>query len=160
MKMITSIQSPVGVSSFTATLYHSAKPEDLMLEAVGFYQILGKKIPAGDHYEIEIIKPDDNFFMEHKLHVHASPKIGGNFVCYPRQIPTIDRAKEVFNMWCLGAVLTVTRGIDLNTVYSGECKGNEELFLSVMREKYGISIIETGFEDYWVEQKAPPTHSP
>jgi|ERR1035437_691855 hypothetical protein len=130
---------------YLALARRSMKPEDLFMDPVNFYEAFAKKIPLGEHYELEIIEPPKDFFAKHVLHVHISAKNGRPFVCYPPQVPTLERAAEVFSFWCLGTALTVSRQIDLNTVFSGECHGDEKKFLQVMREKYHVHLVMTKF---------------
>lgn len=102
---------------------------------------MGKKIPRR-HHELEILNPVTRALRRKPLHVHKSEKRRHLFVCYPFAIPTVEKAVEIFRVWCAGVVLTWDHSVDLNTVHEGECKCDNTEFFCVLERRFGIRIGE------------------
>jgi hypothetical protein len=141
IKIVVLIKTPKEAClEFAAIVHESDSVSGFYLDPVEFYQKWGGEIPHGNHLELEIIGPGEAFFRDRKLHVHASARSSNPFVCYPRQIETLERALMVFRIWCVGTVGFIEAGIDLNVSYSQECNGDDSYFFQYMREKYGIEV--------------------
>lgn len=134
---VMTIMSKQGSYRFAAIFHPAEKPEDFHLDPVTFYEQWGKSIPQGLHYEVEIIEPEEKFFEQHVLHIARSRKNGKLFICYPRPIPTLEDAVQVFRTWCLGSVLTITNQIDLNTILK-QAGGDKQNMEEILNEQFGI----------------------
>lgn len=146
MKISIVTTSKQGERTFTAKIHKATSPKDFQLDAETFYQQSGGVIPEGVHHELEIIWPDRSFFNAHKLHIHRCGN-GQLFVCYPRQIPTPQGAKDIFEIWCVGTMCTIVEKVDLNTLFSQECEDDPNKFFAVASERHGIRIISSEFDE-------------
>ena len=141
MKIHISVRSRTGVHHFGAIAYAHASPEQFHMDPVDFYKKWGGSIPPIPHFELEIVEPERAVLEKQVLHTHKSRFGDMLFVCYPLHIPTMERAWEVFQTWCIGTVGTIVENVDLNTIYSQECENDKEKFLKVMHERFGIYLI-------------------
>ncbi|MDO8564540.1 MAG: hypothetical protein Q7R88_00945 [bacterium] len=138
MKITLSVRTLKGTHTFVGRLHVHTDPKQFFLDPTTFYGKWGA-IPEGTHHELEIIEPPSDVLKKYALHVHASAKSENPFVCYPLPLPTLEKAIEIFRIWCVGAACTMDCGIDLNTVYSQTCQNRETLFFEVMRERYDVT---------------------
>jgi len=142
MNTLITVQGREKRYGFSAVIHKHTSPATFLLDPENFYQKWGKSVPEGLHHEIEIIRPSPEALRVKVIHVHESPKCTGLLICYPLHIPTIAKATSVFRTWALGTVLTWETDIDLNTLRDGECKGDDSLFESILKERHGISLGE------------------
>ncbi len=142
LKVILMVESKNGQHQFVALIREAKDLESFHLEPEEFYKKWGLVIPDPPHHEIEIAQPGEEFFRQHKLHIHRSRKTNVPFVCYPTRMGTMDEAKRVFRTWCLGSVATIVEGIDLNTIYTLECGCDAERMEKLLRERHEIYIEE------------------
>jgi hypothetical protein len=63
---------------------------------------------------------------------------------YPSQLSTPKKSMDMFRVWCLGTVLRIEYGVDLNTVFE-ECRGDMQVFIVTMIEKYQIVAVNESF---------------
>lgn len=138
---------------FVVRLHKSTTPEGLLLDPVSFYKDYGA-IPEGENHELEIVEPSDEFLKGHPLHVHHSFKDNLPMVCYPKPIPTISRAFEVLEMWCLGSACTIVHGVDLNTIYEKEIEHDESRFRPHLAVKYSTVVVQSSILSH-DDTKAP-----
>lgn len=138
MRISVAVASPTSEHCFKARVCFSCKQDGLYLSPTEFYGRYGT-VPVGENYELQIEKPEGEGLKG--LHVHLSEKTGKPFVCYPLPIPNLERAQELFCIWCLGAVMALKR-VDLNIVFSQEF-GDEAKFRRVVQESYGIHIARS-----------------
>ena len=142
LKTVLTVESKKGQYKFVALILRAEDPGSLHLEPVEFYKKWGLVIPDFPHHEIEISQPGEEFFHQHKLHIQRSRKTGTPFICYPTRMGTVEEATRIFRTWCLGSVATIVEGIDLNTIYTVECKCNAEHMEKLLRERYEICVEE------------------
>ncbi len=140
MKLTIKVATKRGIHQFAVIIHALDSPDQFHMDPVGFYEKYSKSIPRGIHHELEIVEPDESLFERHFLHVHKSRKTGKLFICYPLHVPDTQKAREVFETWCLGSVATIEEGVDLNTIYSAECDNDRWKFISLMRSRYGIYV--------------------
>lgn len=140
MKTIFNVISPNGTNRFVANLHQHTSPDQFFLHPEDFYRKWGNSVPEGTHYEIEILEPSTEVLRRKTVHVHDVARSSNLFICYPLHIPTLEKAVQVFKTWCLGTVLTWEYDIDLNTLRDGECKGDDALFIEILRERHGITL--------------------
>ncbi len=130
---------------FVAQVHRHINPRQFFLDPKKFYFKWGKKIPQGTHYELELLEPSIKVLRETPIHVHASSRSKNLFVCYPRPIPTLEKAIEIFTVWCVGTACTWDFKIDINTVHNN-CKGDNRRFLNIMKKwrriEYEIQICD------------------
>ncbi len=112
-------------------------PEKFHLHPTEFYEKWGKSIPQGNQHELEIIMPGEKFFKEHTLHVARSRFTNAPFICYPKEMSELTNAITVLRAWCLGSVLTILKGVDLNTVLTS-CGDDLEKVQDKIKDEYGI----------------------
>jgi len=141
MQIRMTIRNGRAEADFAAIVHRSTGSAELQLDPDSFYRKFASKAPEGIHYELEISYPSDGFLDIHKLHTHRSVKTGKLFVCYPLEIPTLERATRIFEIWCLGVALTIARGIDLNTVMN-EFGNDEGQVIKAMRDRYDTYLKE------------------
>ncbi|KKU78309.1 MAG: hypothetical protein UY03_C0001G0047 [Parcubacteria group bacterium GW2011_GWA2_47_64] len=139
MKLIVTATTPSASHRFAALLHAHSSSRTFFLDPNTFYKKWGKKVPRR-HHEIEILEPSIEILLAQKLHVHKSDKSSNLFVCYPLAIRTPETAMELFRVWCAGVVLTWECRVDLNTIYSQECKDDEEKFFRVLMRRYKITV--------------------
>ena len=146
MKIAITVTSKNRSHRFVALVHLASSLNQFHLDPLDFYLKYGNSIPPDNHHELELLELPTE--MEHyPLHIHKSRFTGKPFVCYPQSIPSIERAKVVFTVWCVGSVSTAFEGIDLNSVYSKECKDNAAEFFQLMKSRYGIAITEITTSD-------------
>lgn len=145
MKLNLFVFSSRSNRKFLAKVHVHTSSKQFFLDPKGFYFKYGKEIPHGHHYELELLEPSTKMLRQTPIHVHASKRSPNLFVCYPRPIPTLEKAIEIFTVWCVGTVATWDFKVDLNTVHA-KCKGNNRRFLKTMKRKYeiqyGVEILD------------------
>lgn len=125
--------------SFTALIHEVASPEGLRL-GPDFYRTFGK-IPEGLHHEVELVDPGLDFCKQYGLHMHRDTE-GKPFMCFPYSLPTPEKTLFIYKVWCVGAVLRVETGIQMNTEITEKCRGDLGEFLLRANEVHGISVLE------------------
>ena len=144
MRILVTVQPSAATRSdpygFSALIRQSMNPAGLFLSPEGFYGKFGR-VPDGLNFELELV---GTCGIDPKiLHTHVSEKNGRPFMCYPHPIPSLERALELFEIWCLGAVMTLNHGVDMNTVFTQECGGDEAKFREMVARRYGLSVARS-----------------
>lgn len=123
---------------FRCTIHHSKSSEELLIEPE-FYTRYGKTgIPSDDHYELELVETPWLPQGKHPIHIHHNTRSGRNFVCWPNELRTIEEAKDLFRVWCVGTTYTLIHGNDFVTLFEGDFKK----FLNSMNKTCEIRIEE------------------
>ncbi len=138
--MIINVVSGRERHCFTAIVHTSNSTAQLHLDPEDFYKRFGE-VPQGMHHELELVEPNATLLSQQRLHIHPSRNGERPFICYPKQVPTIQSALEIFGVWCLGTVLVIVKHIDLNTVLTNDCGNDLSRFPGVVQERYGIRLV-------------------
>ena len=124
-------------------IHRFSQPDDFHLCPDEFYHKFGGVVPEGAHHEIEILAPGLGLLDLTKHHILRSRHQANRlFVCYPLPMASVEDAVGIFRTWCLGTVVTLVKGVDLNTIL-GECDNNHARMEAVIKERYGIEITES-----------------
>lgn len=120
---------------------HKTEEDSQRLLDLDFYREFGE-VPIGTHHEIELCT--DVWTHRHwaKIHFRKSKTNGVRFVCYPKAIPSIEKVREVFDLWCVGTAFTMATGRDFQEVLNGD----KEKFLKVMKETYRVNMAGSFFQ--------------
>lgn len=129
------IRLPSGEQvKFVALAHRSEGPEERKIES-DFYEIP----PRGVHHELEILSPPV-WTHEHstQMHVHRVED-GRRFLCWASEVPTLNEAELLFEMWCLGTAYSMVTGKD----FTGLITGSWAEFGHLMETGYGLTIDAT-----------------
>lgn len=122
MEFELTILSPKGNMVFECVAHHSRRKEDLLI-GLDFYTRFGKNgVPTGDHYELELVNTPWLPPGKHPIHIHHCTRSGKNFVCWPNQLSTLEKAQTMFRVWCVGTTYTLITGNDFVSLFDGDFK--------------------------------------
>lgn len=130
--------------SIPAEIHEVEAPAGLLIEKK-FYLDFGKNIPEGLHHEMELVEIESwRPTNSSNLHIHQSKINGRQFVCWPKQIPSLAGAIMLFKVWCVGTIYTLETGNDFGPLFDGK---NREGFCEHMKSNFDIFV--TGYSSQY-----------
>jgi hypothetical protein len=137
------LDSPAGRYVFTAKAHCMMSPSFYHLDPERFYMRTGGEIPKPPHFELEVVTPGLATIRTNILHVHVVDEEDEvPFICWPKRIPTLTHAIHIFQIWSVGSLAKMVAGVDLNTVFSGECGEDAGKYFRVMEDRYGVRALK------------------
>jgi len=149
MSEITSLHAhiqglPMPFQMITCILFKAENESQLQIEP-DFYikNSFAHMIPVFPYYEMRILTPVWGHDEEHKIHWHQSEKYPGMyFVCLTCRVASVEDAKELFKLWCIGTAYTMITGKDFESKLR-EVHGNYEKFYDLIRRSHSLSVTVT-----------------
>lgn len=122
---------------FTCNAHHSTDAQARLIDPE-VYAAYGSHIPAGDHWELELLDlGSDHKPNPENSHVFKKPGNRKTFICFPSQISTEEQAWHVFTAWAVGTAHTLKTGVDFNSLLTMPL----DEFPAFMEAAYNVVII-------------------
>ena len=120
-------------------VHRSDSPEEQRIDPE-FYIEFASHVHEGSHHEMQLVKSPafGRVHPEIPIHVHKHPHKDEHYVCYTPQVKTLDHAREIFRMWCVGTIYSIEEAKDFAPMVGQ----HPDDFLQFMTSQYGISIVE------------------
>jgi len=132
------VQSPTRTYDFGAEVHAAERPEEQRIDA-DFYEKYEGRVHQGTHHELLLFQSPawGRVDPEVAIHVYQRQDTGEKFVCYTRQVETLEGATGLFQWWCVGMVYSLENKADFRNVL----EEHPEDFLEVMDRDYGIRLV-------------------
>lgn len=142
MKIYVKLVAKKQIFQFSANIWVHNRVGDFHLPPIEFYDKFWGSIPEVPHHEVEILIPGESTLRQFGLHVHRSKKTDKPFICFPRRLPTLKSAMDLFTIWSTGAVGKMVANVELNDIYTRRCGENAERYFALMESTYKIRVVE------------------